>query len=318
MSAWRPTSCIENLKIRACLLAKAREFFSKHDVLEVETPVLAQHAVTEPNIASLKTVIGKQVYYLQTSPEYFMKRLLVAGAPDIYQISKVFRAGESGNNHNPEFTLVEWYRHQFDLQQMMTETVKFICTLLALETNTVQTSQISYFEAMQQALNVDFKQSSYAELQIIAQQYGLQTNESYSLDQLYDFVFSTVVMPSLNPKAITAIYHFPASQASLAQLSPHDSSLADRFEVFYAGKELANGFVELRNVDEQVNRFKHDQQLRKQLGLEQVEIDKKFIAALAEGLPACAGVAVGLDRIAMLATKSKSIRDVLSFAWDSV
>jgi lysyl-tRNA synthetase class 2 len=318
VSAWRPSSSIENLKIRARLLANAREFFNKRDVLEVETPMLAKHAVTEPNIQSLTARFAQQTYYLQTSPEYFMKRLLAAGAPDIYQISKVFRAGETGNNHNPEFTLVEWYRHQFGLQQMMAETVEFICTLFSQPANNIQISYISYFEAMQQAVNLDIKRCAHAELQKVAQQFGIQTDTMLTIDQLYDFLFSGVVIPALNPKVITVIYHFPASQASLAQLCPHDSSLADRFEVFCEGKELANGFVELTNVDEQMTRFRRDQQLRKQLGLDAIEIDENFIAALNHGLPACAGVAVGLDRIAMLATKSKSIRDVISFSWDSI
>lgn len=318
MSAWCPSSSIENLKLRARLLASARDFFNRRDVLEVETPVLAKYAVTEPNIESLTAHFSKQTYYLQTSPEYFMKRLLAAGAPDIYQIGKVFRAGESGQNHNPEFTLVEWYRHQFGLQEMMAETVEFICALFSQPSDSIQISYLSYFESMQQAVNLDIKQCSHAEVQSVAHEFGLQTNTSLNLDQLYDFVFSSVVMPALNPAVITVIYHFPASQASLAQLCPHDSSLADRFEVFYQGKELANGFVELTNVDEQLTRFKRDQQLRNQLGLDVVEIDEKFIAALNHGLPACAGVAVGLDRIAMIATKSKSIRDVISFAWDSI
>ena len=287
-------------------------------MLEVETPTLSKYAVTEPNIQSLKTHIDESAYYLQTSPEYFMKRLLAAGAPDIYQISKAFRASEYGVNHNPEFTLVEWYRHQFDLQQMMSETADFVRVLLETQLDDEQAVYVRYFDAMRQALGVDVQQCSYTELLMIAQKNGLQTKGSLSIDQLYDFIFSTIVVASFSPKIITVVYHYPASQASLAKLSVDNSMVADRFEVFVGNKELANGFVELTDADEQVERFKRDQQLRENLGLVEVDIDEKFIAALRHGLPACAGVAVGLDRVAMLVAGSSSISEMLSFSWSQV
>lgn len=318
MSSWYPTSSIQTLKFRAALLSKARDFFRERDILEVETPVLGRHAVTEPNIQSLKTMVDGQACYLQSSPEYFMKRLLAAGAPDIYQISKVFRAGESGDNHNPEFTLIEWYRHQYHLQQMMAETAAFIGRLLSIRCDEGQIEYVSYFDVMQRVLGQDLKTYSSSKLVEICKQHGLQNTATLSHDQLYDFIFSSLVMPALNSDQLTVIYHFPASQASLAQLSALDASLADRFEVFYQGKELANGFVELTDANEQLERFRRDQQLRSQTGLENIAIDKKFIAALSDGLPPCAGVAVGMDRIVMLATQSKSISEVISFDWAAI
>lgn len=317
MVDWRPSCSIESIRLRARLLTQVRAFFLQRDVIEVETPLLGLHTVTEPNIESFNMQIEANTRYLQTSPEYAMKRLLAAGVGDIYQICKSFRTKESGANHNPEFTLVEWYRLEFTLPQIMQETVEFICSLLFGAEDTSDVNYVTYAEASQQALDVSILEMSSSQLEQIAVAHGLVHPQSLSLDQQYDFIFSSVVVPTFDANKLTVVFHYPASQASLARLDEGDATLAQRFEVFFGDLELANGFVELTDAEEQLCRFKKDQETRANSGIPTVEIDPRLLAALQHGLPACAGVAVGFDRVAMLASNAASISEIISFDWAS-
>lgn len=317
MVDWRPSYSIESLHLRARLLAQVRAFFLQRDVVEVETPLLGLHTVTEPNIESFNMQAEANTRWLQTSPEYAMKRLLAAGAGDIYQICKSFRVKESGANHNPEFTLVEWYRREFTLQQIMQETIELICSLLFGVGGSCDVNYITYTEATQQVLNGSMLEMSSSKLEKIVVAHGLVHPQSLSLDQQYDYIFSNVVAPTFDTNKLTVVFHYPASQASLAKLVEDNAMLAQRFEVFFGDLELANGFVELTDAEEQLCRFKKDQEMRANSGLPAVEIDPRLLAALQYGLPNCAGVAVGFDRVAMLASNAASISEIISFDWAS-
>lgn len=314
MSDWRPSSSFEVLKLRAALLAQAREFFSQRKVLEVETPLLGLHTVTEPNIDSIQVIVNAEQRYLQTSPEYAMKRLLAAGGPDCYQICKSFRFGEQGKQHNPEFTLIEWYRRDFDLEKIIHETVALIANLLSDSNLSEKAKLMTYSEAFEKTLGKPFHDLSEEELKTIATQKGLLKQENFSTDQYLDFIFSNYIVPSFSD-TLTVIYHYPASQAALAKLNLNKPGVAERFEVFYKGIELANGYCELLDADEQKIRFEKDQETRQVRDLSDVAIDQRLIEAQRHGLPECSGVALGLDRVLMLASGVSSINEVLSFDW---
>ena len=312
MPNWRPTASLNNLQMRAHALNKVRDFFAKHRVLEVETPLLGLHTVTDPNIDSFKLA---QHRYLQTSPEYAMKRLLAAGVPDIYQICKCFRQAEQGNTHNPEFTMIEWYRLGFSLEQIMQETVQLIAEVVGSVIQDKKVEYISYDDAYKKALGISFFELTENDVNQLSIDHGLQVDASMSTAQKIDFVFSQLVMSKLDQHAITCVYHYPAQQAALAQLNAKDSLVADRFEVFCAGLELANGYVELLDSHTQLARFEADQQVRASQGLPDIDIDQRLLDAQKHGLPDCAGVAVGLDRLLMLALGAKNIEQVMSFSW---
>ena len=244
MSNWRPTASLQNLKRRALLLNQTRDFFSQRTVLEVETPLVCSHTVTEPNIDSYR-IAADDVCYLQTSPEYAMKRLLAAGAPDIFQICKSFRNGEQGALHNPEFTMIEWYRHGFCLQQIMRETVDLIVELLSDHDASINVEYISYSDLTKKALGVSLQSPSRDEIKELVAETNLVQQSDMSLAQCVDLLFSHKVQPLMNAQSITVVFHYPAAQAALAKLNNEDLTVADRFEVFYQGVELANGYVEL-------------------------------------------------------------------------
>ena len=317
MSNWRPSCSLESIYIRAQLLTKARAFFAERKIIEVETPLLGTHSVTEPNIDSF-ALQANGVRYLQTSPEYAMKRLLAAGVGDIYQICKSFRQQESGTTHNPEFTLVEWYRLGFSMHQIMQETVEFVATMLVDGEITYEVNYVSYSDASQQIFGTPLANMSQDQLSQLASAHGLVAVEAHSIDQLCDFIFSNCVVPAFDSDSITVVFHYPASQASLAKLEPDNTSLAQRFEIFVGGLELANGFVELTDANEQFARFANDQHIRSCRRLSAMDIDQQFMSALQHGLPDCAGVAVGFDRLLMLSTGASTISEVISFDWESV
>ncbi|MDW3095168.1 MAG: EF-P lysine aminoacylase EpmA [Gammaproteobacteria bacterium] len=316
MSNWRPTASLQNLQQRAELLNRTRDFFSQRNVLEVETPLACSHTVTEPNIDSYK-ITADELRYLQTSPEYAMKRLLAAGAPDIFQICKSFRVGEQGALHNPEFTIIEWYRHGFCLQQIMRETVDLILELLSDECASINIEYISYYDLTEKALGVSLQSLSCGEIKDLVRQSNLMQQFDMSLAQCIDFLFSHKVQPSMNARSVTVVFHYPAAQAALSKLDDKNQAIADRFEVFYKGIELANGYVELLDPEQQIKRFENDQLIRKTHDLTKVEIDQRLIEALEQGLPKCAGVAVGFDRVMMLAVGASSLAEVISFDWSN-
>lgn len=303
-----PDALKNKLHARATLYRQIREFFAARDVLEVETPLLCSHSVTDVYIESIAA--GER--RLQTSPEYCMKRLLVAGSGSIYQICKAFRQEEYGTNHNPEFTMLEWYRVGFDHHQLMDELSELIQLLLQTATATKQ----SYRDCFIEYTTLDPFNCRLEQLHNFITEYQwLHSLDDIDYDTALQVIMSECIEPQIGLQQPHFVYDFPASQAALAKIRQEDIAVGERFELYYQGSELANGFHELTNADEQLERFKRDQQKRQALGLRVPSIDFNFIEALRHGLPSCAGVAVGLDRLLMLKTNSHSIKEVLSFAY---
>ena len=301
------------------MLQNIRAFFAERDVLEVETPVLATSSITDPHLQSFKTRYLNNDYYLQTSPEFFMKRLLASGSGDIYQICKVFRDDEQGKNHNPEFSMLEWYRSGFDHQQLMDEMEMLFEYLI----NQMQTNikcqaaiRISYQQAFIRSLDIDPLDASAAELKIIAEKNNIEIpigmNEE-DKDMWLDWLMTQAIAPTFDKKCFTFLYDYPTSQAALAKLNADDSRTAHRFEVFYGELELANGFNELTDAVEQRKRFENENKKRQELGMEVIPVDENLLSALEHGMPECSGVAIGLDRLLMVLLGVESIEGVLSF-----
>lgn len=314
---WEPSASRFALRKRAELLKEIRAFFEQRHVLEVETPLLCQHTVTDPYLSSFVCTYHQdktrsQPYYLQTSPEYAMKRLLAAGSGSIFQICKAFRnGGEYGRHHNPEFTLLEWYRVGYDHHQLMTELDALLQLLLRAPPAHAKPYQTIY----QQFLKIDPLATSVAELMAVAQENQVILNfDSASLDRTdwLQLLFSHCIEPQLDPTQPLFVYDFPTEQAALARANAADPRVAGRFELYYQGHELANGFYELNHPAEQRARFIKDQKRRRRLGLPIPVIDERLLAALVH-MPECAGVAVGVDRLLMIAMQAPSIQEVLSF-----
>lgn len=306
---WPPTASLANLRIRANMLAAIRKFFAEREILEVETPLLCAATVTDPHIQSINAADGS--YYLQTSPEYAMKRLLAAGSGPIYQISKAFRRGESGRYHNPEFTMLEWYRPGFDHHQLMDETAELLVYLLGCP----NAERYSYQEIFEKYLQINPHVATVDILKNCAQQHNLSNVniDNHDRDTWLHLLLSHLIEPQLGQRQPTFIYDFPASQAALARIRNADFPVAERFEVYIQGIELANGYHELADVNEQQRRFMADLAKREQMKLPTVTIDKRLLSALNAGFPHCAGIAVGIDRAVMLAAKASSIAEIISF-----
>ncbi|HXQ64852.1 MAG TPA: EF-P lysine aminoacylase EpmA [Steroidobacteraceae bacterium] len=316
---WRPTASLEVLRLRAQLLATVREFFRARGVLEVDTPVLGGATATDVHLASLLTRIRGRTapHYLQTSPEHAMKRLLAAGSGDIYQICKVFRDGEAGRQHSPEFTLIEWYRLGFDHAALMDEVEALLGRLLGRRL-AAPAERLTYREAFGRVLDLDPVAAPLGLLAGIAAE-RLAVDAAVlgpDRDAVLDLLMGALVGPALGRGRITFVHAYPASQAALARLLPGDPAVAARFEAYVEGLELCNGFHELGDAAEQRRRFERDRAARLARGLPDVPIDERLLAALAAGLPDAAGVAVGFDRIVMLAAGLGDIREALSFAVD--
>lgn len=320
---WRPAAALEVLKLRARLLQQIRAFFSERGVLEVETPMLSSAAVTDPALASFATrYTGPlfphgQTLYLHTSPEFPMKRLLAAGSGSIYQICKVFRDGEAGRRHNPEFTMLEWYRVGFDYRQLMTETAELVTQLLAPTLKLNPPEQLTYREAFLHYAQIDPHMATAFDYAAVADAHGIRVPpdllQHNDVAIWRDLLLTHVVEPRLGQERLTFIYDYPASQASLARIQPGNPPVAARFELYLNGIELANGFHELADADEQRTRFERQLHARAASGLPAVPMDEHLLAALAHGLPDCAGVALGFDRLVMLASVVRTIEDVLAF-----
>lgn len=316
---WRPGANLDALRRRALLLDAARGFFRARGVLEVETPILAAHTVTDVHIESLRLDPAQGARWLQTSPEYAMKRLLAAGSGDIFQISRVFRAGECSRLHNPEFTLVEWYRLGMELEAIMAETAALAAALLeAGGGRSAGFEAVSYADAFQRELGLDPLGASTDTVAILARTHGLAASSiaAASREELLDFLLAARIAPALGRGALTCLHHFPAAQAALARLDPRDPRTALRFELFAEGIELANGYVELADAAEQRRRFEQDLVERQRRGAAQPQIDERLLAAIESGLPPCAGVALGFDRVAMLALGASAIEEVIAYGWN--
>ncbi len=310
-STWQPSCSIETLKARAELYVQIREFFAEKNVLEVETPLLMQHGVTDRYMKSMRVAgVYKTSGYLQTSPEYAMKRLLAAGSGPIFQIGKSFRLEESGARHNPEFTMLEWYRVDYDHWTLMDETFELLIKVLGEK----QRVNYSYQEAFDTFLNINPYTVSLEQLRDFSQEMLGELPSDLERDDYLSLLFEDKIEPKLGVgNTIAFITDFPASQSALAKIDLENPKVAQRFEVYIDGFELANGFNELQDPDEQLERFKADNQWRKANGLEEVDIDSNFIQALESGLPQCAGIALGLDRLLMIQLNLKQIKQVLAF-----
>lgn len=314
---WRPTASLANLQLRAELLKKLRAFFEARGVLEVETPALSQAGATDRHIASFRIENPRSGdLFLHTSPEFPMKRLLAAGAGDIWQLCKVFRAGEAGRWHNPEFTLLEWYRLGFDHHRLMREVFDLIAMLIHGVEPEIQ--YLSYCEAFQRHAGLDpFTADRKTCVEALhAAGRTPPAEDELDRDGWLDLVAGELVYPRLGHKGLTFVYDYPASQAALARIRPDEVPVAERFEAFINGIELANGYHELTEGDEQRQRFEADLVYRRAHGFPDVPMDKNLVAALEHGLPECAGVALGFDRVVMLAAHAASINEVIAFPFD--
>ena len=313
MESWRPSTSIENLKKRAQLLSATRAFFSAREVCEVQTPIVAASGNPDPHIDSISVDLSAGGYeslsgYLNTSPEFCMKRLLVAGSGDIYQLCSAFRAGEAGRWHNPEFMILEWYRLGFSMRQLMDEVALLVEQLVGAE---LSQSALTWQQVWRQAgIN---SESQQALLDALAAE-AIDVPAGLTLAELQDLAFSMLLQPTLGRDGLCFVYHYPAEQASLARLDADDPTVAERFELFWHGVELANGFVELANPAEQRQRFQQNNRDRSENHKPEVALDENFLAALESGLPDCAGVAVGFDRLVALLLKQERLADVLSFS----
>lgn len=365
-AGWRPRATRAVLGQRAQALARIREFFAARAVLEVDTPVVVNAPVTDVHIHSVEAHFpGRQRrFYLHTSPEFAMKRLLASGSGDIFQICHVARDFERGKHHNPEFTLIEWYRLGFSLDDLMDEVEALARTVLGPVAQPMRSERISYVDAFRASLGIDPLTASLETLRSCAARAGLMPATAASgvpasvasmpstqspaasgmpasiasmpstqspmasaqsaqagadaadgaeRDELLEFLVGTRIGPELGRNALTFIHRYPASQAALARLDPRDPRVALRFELYCQGVEIANGFHELASASEQRARFEHDLAERRRRGLPADKMDELLLQALQAGLPECAGVAVGFDRLLMLAIGASHIDQVLPF-----
>ena len=305
---------------RAGLLREVRAFFAKRNVIEVETPLISQGTITDVHLDAFSTrydflassVSETRELYLQTSPEFAMKRLLASGYGCIYQICKAFRHEPYGRHHNPEFTMLEWYRIGYDHFDLMSEVADLLQQLLACQ----KPVQVTYQDVFNQYIGLDPLAVKKSQLLEYIDRHGKLSDwliAEGSIDTLLQFIFSEFIEPQIASDRPYFVYNFPRSQASLAKLSTRDNRVAERFECYYQGLELANGFNELTDAKEQVARFKRDNSERKSMGLPERTIDEKFVSSLEQGLPDCAGVALGIDRLMMLASGAEHITQVISF-----
>lgn len=303
------------LRARAALIDRIREFFKLRGLLEVDTPLLCSSGVTDPAIEPLVVERGNSVAsprYLQTSPEYAMKRLLAAGSGPIFQIARAFRDGEAGSRHNPEFTLLEWYRPGFDYHQLMEEVAALVMHCLG----DLTVEYHSYRQLFLDLLGIDPFLATLAELEQRAKaelDIGSVTGDR---DLWLDLLMSHLIEPRLQQRGLCFVYDYPASQAALSRIDRSgDFPVGQRFEAYVAGMELANGYCELTDSEEQRQRFIEDNTRRREHGLAQRPLDEFLLAAMDAGLPPCSGVALGVDRLLMCASGARDIRDVLAFDW---
>ena len=318
MADWRPAATPELLQLRADALSRIRQFFAARDVLEVETPLLAPATVTDLHIDSIPAQVqlagNPQTYHLQTSPEYAMKRLLAAGSGACYQICKSFRQGDTGPRHNPEFTMLEWYRPGFSLEELMDEVDQLLRGFLPR----ASMPRLNYRELFLHHLNIDPHRIEPKALRRLARETLPVNAADLNATDCLQLLLAQAIEPELPEYCF--IHDYPAAQAALAKIAPDQEGepVARRFELFCRGMELANGYDEETDPEELRNRFGRDRQSRTNRDRAVPEIDEKLLAALENGLPACAGVAFGIDRLLMLLSGADSITEVLAFPIDQI
>jgi len=319
MTNWRPSSGPDAAMRRAAILRRLREYFDSTALLEVDTPALSPAAVSDVHIESLevKSNLSSKPLYLHTSPEFCMKRLLAAGYPDIYSIARVFRDGEVGRHHQPEFTIVEWYRLGFELLDIINDALQAIAVALNNPQLANDVVIVNYRDAFLDICELDPGNSSIEALADVAEADDpLRATLGNERSDWLDLILTMKILPTFAANKLTVIQHYPIAQAALARECPGDASVADRFEVFMGTMELANGYVELSDGEIQTDRIAADQANRENRGLQRRPIDDKLITALNSAFPACAGVAMGLERLQMVQDNTDDISDVITFAFE--
>ncbi len=309
------------LQLRARLYAQVRTFFAARNVLEVETPILSAAGNTEPNIESFTTRFsghvdaGARERWLRTSPEYPLKRLLAAGVGDCYELGRVFRNGEAGGRHNPEFTMLEWYRVGWDHRRLMRETIELVNVALATVGHRAEVVVQSYRQLFLDALGVDPMGDPITALQAPLDEFGIDP-AGLRRDDWLDLLITHRLQPAFPRDRITVIHGYPESQCALAKIRAGDPPVAERFELYLGPHELANGYHELNDASEQRARFERDNVVRRKRGLPEVVIDERLLAVL-DSLPDCAGVALGVERLLMCLADTDAIADVLAFPFSA-
>jgi lysyl-tRNA synthetase class 2 len=311
---WRPGASRLAVEARAVLLADIRSFFACRKIIEVETPVLSRAGNSDPNIHNISTDSLKKKY-LRTSPEYPMKRLLASGHRDIFEMGRVFRAGENGRFHNPEFTLLEWYRLGWNYLDLAGEVIELIRTCGRGQFDGWPVNRLTYRELFRRETGLDPLNCDETELESCALERGLQAGPMDHQEWL-DLVLSQVIQPALPGETFTVLYEFPPAQAALARIRGGDTPVAERFEIYLGQMELANGYQELSDADEQFQRFQREKVMAANRGEDTPPIDENLLSALRHGLPDCAGVALGVDRLLMSCLKLERIDSVLAFGAD--
>ncbi|MBU8974724.1 MULTISPECIES: EF-P lysine aminoacylase EpmA [unclassified Lysobacter] len=318
MNDWQPSASFDALRLRARLNATVRAFFAQRDVVEVETPVMSVAGNTDPNIASFhlefsgRTDGASRTRWLRTSPEYPLKRLLAAGFGDCYELGRVFRDGEAGGRHNPEFTMLEWYRLGWDHMRLVEETAALVQAALALVGRSATLSYIAYRDLYRERLGLDPAFASDDALRAALGEVVIDPT-GLTRDDWLDLLMTHRLQPSFRPDELLAVYDYPASQCALARIRTGEVPVAERFELYLGPLELANGYHELADAAEQGARFDRDLQVRSERADLQPPRDERLLQALAAGFPSCAGVALGMDRLMMAMLGTGRIADVLAF-----
>jgi len=302
------------VEARAQLLSDIRLFFMERKVMEVETPVLSRAGNSDPNISSISTDSPRKKY-LRTSPEYAMKRLLASGHRDIYEMGPVFRAGETGRYHNPEFTLLEWYRSDWNYLDLADEVISLVRMCGRGQFDDWPVKRVTYSGLFRQETGLDPLYCSESDLASCAMERGIKAT-ALGHQEWLDLLLSELIQPALPGESFTLLHDFPVEQAALARIRAGDPPVAERFEIYLGQMELANGYQELTVADEQLERFRREARLAESRGEEQAPLDMNLIAALRHGLPECSGVALGVDRLLMSCLKLDRIDAVLNFASD--
>lgn len=315
--SWLPSANKKTLQQRASLMAAIRDFFDRRNVLEVDTPVLATTSVTDINIDSISARVNSAQCFLQTSPEYFMKRLLAAGMGDIFSLGKVFRDAEVGPRHNPEFTLLEWYRLDWDEHQLMSEVGELVNSLYASQDQQPpEVTYLSYADCFSAVFSLDPHSCHLTQLQSLAIEIGSESWAQETRANCLDLLFSQRIERQL-PDGLVFVYDYPACQAALAETHYTDKGqqISCRFEAFLNGMELANGYFELTDAQELKRRFEADNEARSVANKNIMPLDSHFHSAMVAGLPRCSGVALGVDRLLMALCGHDSIECGLPFSW---
>jgi elongation factor P--(R)-beta-lysine ligase len=318
---FQPSMTYEVAIKRAAILQRLRDFFKARNVLEVETPVMSHGSPTDCHIdvfsaefhpAGARRPDSREAVYLRTSPEFHMKRLLASGYRDIFQVAKVFRDGERGRLHNPEFTMLEWYRTGMNMFDLMDETAGLITTVLG----TTKIVKKKYADIFKEATGIDPLTADFEEVAAYCTSRGRDLPSGTSLTDALQFAMAEYVEPAFPDDSLVFVHHYPADQAVLAMLEPNDQRVARRFEAYCGGMELVNGFEELVDWKENERRQHNENAKRSAVRKAELPLDRLFIEALQQGLPLCSGAALGLDRLIMLALEKKEISGVMTFSWE--